>query len=61
MSYGFLMGGLVQAASGRHIRDVVRSDLALPLGIADEFMMGLGSAPAEGQYLPCLLFFLFLA
>lgn len=41
MSFKFIMAGIVQAVSGRHIRDVVRTDIALPLGIADELMMGL--------------------
>jgi aarF domain-containing kinase len=41
ISFGFIMAGLVHAVSGRHIRDVVRADIALPLGIADEFVLGL--------------------
>lgn len=41
MSFGFLVGGLVQAVSGKHLRHFVHSEIAMPLGMASEFKMGL--------------------
>jgi len=41
LTYAWVVGGIVQGASGRHIKDVLREEIAEPLGIADEFYVGI--------------------
>ena len=41
LTYGWIVGGIVQGASGRHIKDVIRDEIAQPLGIADELYVGI--------------------
>lgn len=41
LSYAWIVGGIVQGASGRHIKDVIREDIAEPLGIADQLFVGI--------------------
>jgi CubicO group peptidase (beta-lactamase class C family) len=40
LTYAWVVGGIVQGASGRHIAEVLRTEIAEPLGIADEMFMG---------------------
>lgn len=43
LSFGWLVGGVVRGATaGQHLREVLRQRLAVPLGIEDECMLGLG-------------------
>ena len=41
LTYGWVVGGIIQGATGRHIKDVVREDIAEPLGVADEMYIGI--------------------
>jgi CubicO group peptidase (beta-lactamase class C family) len=41
VTFGWIVGGIVQGATGRHIKDVIREEIAEPLGIADEFFVGI--------------------
>ena len=41
LTYGWIVGGIVQGATGRHIKDVIREEIARPLGIADELYVGI--------------------
>ncbi len=41
ITFGWIIGGIVEAASGRHIREVIREDVAKPLGIEDEMFVGI--------------------
>jgi CubicO group peptidase (beta-lactamase class C family) len=40
-TWGIIAGGIVQASSGRHIKDFVRDEIAKPLGIEDEMFLGI--------------------
>src|SRR5688572_676681 len=41
VTYGWIAGGIIQHASGRHIQDVVENDIAKPLGISGEMYIGI--------------------
>jgi len=41
LSYAWVVGGIVQGASGRHIKDVIAEDIAAPLGMASEMHVGI--------------------
>ena len=41
ITYAWVVGGIVQGASGRHIKDVIREEIALPLGVGDEMFVGI--------------------
>ena len=41
LTYGWIVGGIVQGASGRHIKDVIREEIAEPLGVGDEMFVGI--------------------
>ncbi|MCC7363482.1 MAG: beta-lactamase family protein [Dehalococcoidia bacterium] len=41
MTYAWIVGGIVRGATGRHIKDVIREEIAGPLGIADEMYVGI--------------------
>lgn len=41
ITFGWIVGGIIQGATGRHIRDVIREDIAEPLGIAGECFVGI--------------------
>jgi CubicO group peptidase (beta-lactamase class C family) len=41
LTYGWIVGGIVEGASGRSIKDVIADDLARPLGIAGEMYVGI--------------------
>jgi CubicO group peptidase (beta-lactamase class C family) len=40
-TYGLIVGGIVQGATGKHIRDVIRDEIARPLGVEDEMYVGI--------------------
>ncbi|MGE0878165.1 MAG: serine hydrolase domain-containing protein [Acidimicrobiia bacterium] len=40
VTYSWIAGGIVAAVSGRHIRDFIATEIAAPLGVADEFFVG---------------------
>jgi CubicO group peptidase (beta-lactamase class C family) len=60
LTYGWIVGGIIQGATGRHIKDVIREEIAEPLGVADEMFVGIpdglddrlaslqANAPSEG-------------
>jgi CubicO group peptidase (beta-lactamase class C family) len=41
VTYGWIAGGIIQFASGRHIQDVVENEIAKPLGISGEMYIGI--------------------
>jgi CubicO group peptidase (beta-lactamase class C family) len=40
-TYAWVVGGIVQGATGRHIKDVIREEIAVPLGVQDELFVGI--------------------
>jgi CubicO group peptidase (beta-lactamase class C family) len=40
-TWGWIVGGIVQGATGRHIKDVIREEIAEPLGVANEMYVGI--------------------
>ncbi len=45
VTYGWLVGGIVRGATGRHFSEVIRTEVAEPLGVADEFFVGIPNEP----------------
>jgi CubicO group peptidase (beta-lactamase class C family) len=41
LTYAWVVGGIVQGASGRHIKDVIQEDIARPLGVEGEMYVGI--------------------
>ncbi|MGE3073453.1 MAG: serine hydrolase domain-containing protein [Dehalococcoidia bacterium] len=41
VTHGWIAGQIVQGASGRHIKDVIREEIAEPLGMADSMFVGI--------------------
>ena len=41
MTYSWVVGGIVGGASGRHIKDVIREEIAEPLGVAGSMYVGI--------------------
>jgi CubicO group peptidase (beta-lactamase class C family) len=41
VTYGWIIGGIVKGATGKHIKDVIREEIAEPLGVADEMYVGI--------------------
>nr|AIT69703.1 beta-lactamase AS-Trib4-ORF2 [uncultured bacterium] len=41
LTYAWVVGGIVQFASGRHIKDVIQEEIARPLGIEGEIYVGI--------------------
>jgi CubicO group peptidase (beta-lactamase class C family) len=41
VTFAWVAGGIVLGASGRHIKDFVRDEIARPLGVEDEFHIGI--------------------
>ena len=41
VTYGWIIGGIIQHATGRHIQEIVANDIAGPLGIADSLFIGI--------------------
>lgn len=47
ITYAWVVGGIVQGATGRHIKDVIRDEIAIPLGVADEMFCGIPDGVEE--------------
>jgi hypothetical protein len=48
LTYAWVAGGIVQHASGRHIKDVIQEEIAIPLGVEGQMYVGLpDSVPDE--------------
>ncbi len=41
LTYAWVAGGIVQHASGRHIKDVIQEEIARPLGVEGEMYVGI--------------------
>jgi len=41
MTYSWVVGGIVGGATGRHIKDVIREEIAEPLGVAGSMFVGI--------------------
>ncbi len=41
LTYAWVVGGIVQGATGRHIKDVIAEEIAAPLGVASEMFVGI--------------------
>jgi CubicO group peptidase (beta-lactamase class C family) len=41
ITYAWVVGGIVQGATGRHIKNVIREEIAVPLGVGDEMFCGI--------------------
>lgn len=41
ITYAWVVGGIVQGASGRHIKDVIQEEIAKPLGIEGQMYVGI--------------------
>ncbi len=41
LTFGYIAAGIVQSVDGRHIKDFIREEIAEPLGVDDEMMLGL--------------------
>jgi CubicO group peptidase (beta-lactamase class C family) len=41
VTFGWIAGGIVQGASGVHIKDFIAEEIAKPLGVADEMYVGI--------------------
>ena len=41
LTYAWVVGGIVQHASGRHIKDVIQEEIARPLGIEGQMYVGI--------------------
>ncbi len=54
VTYGWLVGGIVRGATGRHFSEVIRTEVAEPLGIADEFFVGIPDEPGVTNRLTTL-------
>jgi CubicO group peptidase (beta-lactamase class C family) len=49
VTYAWIAGGIVQGASGRHIKEFMRNEIAGPLGVADEFHVGIPRDTPESR------------
>ena len=47
VTHGWLAGGIVQGAAGRHIKDIIRQEIAVPLGIGDSMFVGIPEGVEE--------------
>lgn len=45
VTFGWIVGGIVRGATGRHMTDVMRTEIAEPLGVANEFFLGIPDTP----------------
>jgi len=41
LTYGWIVGGIIEKATGRHIKDVIKEEIAQPLDIEDELFVGI--------------------
>lgn len=54
VTYGLLAGGIIAGVTGRHIQDVFRTEIAEPLGVQDEFFLGIPADSAVEERLTTL-------
>jgi CubicO group peptidase (beta-lactamase class C family) len=47
LTYAWVVGGIVQHASGRHIKDVIQEEIARPLGIEGQMYVGIPDGVEE--------------
>lgn len=47
VTFGWVAGGIIQHATGRHISDVIAEDIAAPLGIGDQMFVGIPDGVEE--------------
>jgi CubicO group peptidase (beta-lactamase class C family) len=47
VTYGWIAGGIVAGATGRHIQEFIATEIAKPLGIADELHVGIPDGVEE--------------
>lgn len=47
ITYAWIAGGIVQGATGKHIRDFIREEIAEPLGIGDTMYVGIPDGVEE--------------
>jgi CubicO group peptidase (beta-lactamase class C family) len=47
MTYAWVVGGIVQYASGRHIKEVIEEEIARPLGVQGEMYVGIPDGVEE--------------
>jgi len=47
ITYAWVVGGIVQGATGRHIKDVIREEIAVALGVPDEMYVGIPDGVEE--------------
>jgi CubicO group peptidase (beta-lactamase class C family) len=40
LTFGWIVGGIIEGATDRHFKDVIREDIAEPLAVADEMFIG---------------------
>jgi CubicO group peptidase (beta-lactamase class C family) len=41
LTYGWIVGGIIEKATGRHIQEVIREKIAVPIGIEKEMYVGI--------------------
>jgi CubicO group peptidase (beta-lactamase class C family) len=41
VTFSWILGGIIQGATGRHIKDVISEEIARPLGVTDEMFVGI--------------------
>jgi CubicO group peptidase (beta-lactamase class C family) len=41
LTYGWIIGGIIEKATGRHIQEVICQDIAKPLGLEDQMFVGI--------------------
>ena len=46
-TFGLIAGGIIQGATGRHIKDLIREEIAEPLGVDDEMFIGIPDGVEE--------------
>jgi CubicO group peptidase (beta-lactamase class C family) len=49
VTFAWVAGGIVLGASGRHIKDVIRDEIARPLGVEDELYVGIPPQTPESR------------
>jgi CubicO group peptidase (beta-lactamase class C family) len=45
VTYGWIVGGIVAGATGRHLQEVIRTEIAEPLGVDGELFVGIPVRP----------------
>ncbi len=45
VTFGWIVGGIVRGVTGRHMSEVMRTEIGEPLGVADEFFLGIPTSP----------------